>query len=317
MLQKISHDDAVREVQFTYADPTFSLPKRALIRAIEKVTGQPKLKRLYLENQRNPVAGENFFAAVVRRLELDVQFNPVQLQKIPKTGPCVIVANHPYGVLDGVVIAWLIGLVRRDFVILTNAVLLHAPETQAFLLPVDFAETEEAMRTNLRTRAEARRLLDAGGCVIIFPAGGVSTSPDKLGRHPAMDAPWQPFTVQLIQRSKAVVVPIFFGGQNSRLFQIASHMNQTLRLSLIFKEVRDRIGTILPLAIGDPIDGAEFTAATDRKAVALDLMQRTYALARQLPGDRTSRKLASLRSRRSADPSPSSPQPPRVCAPKL
>ncbi|MDQ0394585.1 lysophospholipid acyltransferase family protein [Labrys monachus] len=317
MLQKTSHDAVAREVQFTYADPTFSLPKRALIRAIEKVTGQPKLKRLYLENQRNPVEGENFFAAAVRRLELDVRFNRAQLEKIPKTGPCVIVANHPYGVLDGVVIAWLIGLVRHDFVILTNAVLLHAPETRSYLLPVDFAETEEAMKTNLRTRAEARRLLDAGGCVIVFPAGGVSTSPDKLGRHPAMDAPWQPFTVQLIQRSKAVVVPIFFGGQNSRLFQVASHLNQTLRLSLIFKEVRDRIGTVLPLAIGDPIDGAEFAAAADRKAAALDLMQRTYALAGHLPDDRTARRLASLRSRRSAQPSPSSPQPPRVCAPKL
>ena len=57
-------------VQFTYADPTFSKPKQALIRAIEKVTGQPRLKRLYLENQRNPVAGESFFAAAVRQLRL-------------------------------------------------------------------------------------------------------------------------------------------------------------------------------------------------------------------------------------------------------
>ena len=135
-------------------------------------------------------------------------------------------------------------------------------------------------------------MLDRGGCVIVFPAGGVSTSPDKLGRRPAMDAPWQPFTVQLIQRSKATVVPIFFGGQNSRLFQIASHLNQTLRLSLIFKEVRDRIGTILPIAIGDPIDGAAFAAATDRKAVALELMRRTYALAGQLRDDRTAKRIA-------------------------
>ena len=313
MPDKTSHEATADNVQFTYADPTFSLPKRALIRAIEKVTGQPRLKRLYLENQRNPIAGENFFAAAVRKLQLDVQFDQAQLDRIPKTGPCVIVANHPYGVLDGVIIAWLIGLVRHDFVILTNAVLLHAPETQAYLLPVDFAETEEAMQTNLRTRAEARKLLDKGGCVIVFPAGGVSTSPDKLGRHPAMDAPWQPFTVQLIQRSKAVVVPIFFGGQNSRLFQIASHMNQTLRLSLIFKEVRDRIGTILPLAIGDPIDGAELAVSTDRKAVAHDLMERTYALARKLPGDRTARKLSSQRSAPAAKPS----HPPRVCAPKI
>jgi putative hemolysin len=287
-----------------------SRPKRALIRAIELVTGQPELKRLYLEHQRNPVDGESFFAAAVRQLKLDVQFDAAQLAKIPATGPCVIVANHPYGVLDGVVIAWMIGLVRRDFVILTNAVLLHAPETKEFLLPVDFAETEEAMKTNLRTRAEARKKLDTGGCVIVFPAGGVSTSPDKLGRHPAMDAPWQPFTVQLIQRSKAVVVPIFFGGQNSRLFQIASHLNQTLRLSLIFKEVRDRIGTVLPVAIGDPFDGAIYATENDRKAAATDLMRRTYALAGTLTKDRTARRISA----RALQPVVVGP--PRVCAPK-
>lgn len=297
MVRDNAHPAGAEAVQFTYADPTFSKPKRALIRAIEKVTGQPRLKRLYLENQRNPVAGETFFAAAVRQLRLDVQFDRAQLDKIPKTGPCVIVANHPYGVLDGVTIAWLIGLVRQDFVILTNAVLLHAPETQAFLLPVDFAETEEAMQTNLRTRAEARRLLDRGGCVIVFPAGGVSTSPDKLGRRPAMDAPWQPFTVQLIQRSKATVVPIFFGGQNSRLFQIASHVHTALRLSLIFKEVRDRIGTKLPVAIGDPIDDAEIAAAGDRKALIEMLRRRTYALAAKVPEDPTARRIIALRNR--------------------
>jgi putative hemolysin len=292
MAGKSGRGAATDEVQFTYADPTFSKPKRALIKAIEKVTGQPRLKKLYLDNQRNPVDGENFFAAAVRKLKLDVQFDPAQLAKIPATGPCVIVANHPYGVLDGVTIAWLIGLVRQDYVILTHALLLRAPETHKHLLPVDFSETEEAMKTNLKTRAEARRRLDAGGCVIVFPAGGVSTSPDKFGRQPAMDAPWQPFTIQLIQRSGAVVVPIFFGGQNSRLFQIASHMNQTLRLSLIFKEVSNRIGTVLPIAIGDPIDGREFADVSDRKDAALALMKRTYALSRHLPGDKTSRRIS-------------------------
>src|SRR3954452_3705441 len=116
--------DTVMTDHFTYADPTYPLPKRALIRAIESVTGQPRLKRLYLENRRNPIAGESFFAAAVRQLRLDVQFDQPTLRNIPATGPCVIVANHPYGVLDGLVIGWLVEQVRKDFVILTNAVLL-------------------------------------------------------------------------------------------------------------------------------------------------------------------------------------------------
>ena len=276
------------DVHFTYADPTFPLAKRALIRAVEILTGQPKLKRLYLENRRNPVEGESFFSATVRRLELDVRFDAAALAKIPAFGPCVIVANHPYGVLDGIVMGWLIEKVRRDFVILTHALLLAAPEARGFLLPVDFSETPEARATNLATRSEARRRLEEGGCVVVFPAGGVSTSPDKLGRAPAVDAPWQLFTAQLIQRSNANVVPLFFGGQNSRMFQIASHVNQALRLSLIFKEVHDRIGTALPIAIGEPIASEYLARFADRKAMIDMLRQVTYRLGDEIGGRSTS-----------------------------
>jgi putative hemolysin len=173
--------------------------------------------------------------------------------------------------------------VRSDFVVLTNAVLMRAPEVQGFILPIDFTETEEAMRTNLASRAAARAQLDRGGVVVVFPAGGVSTAPDKLGRKPAIDARWQPFVSQLIQRSKAVVVPIWFGGQNSRLFQIASHLSQTLRISLIFHEVRTRIGTCLPVVIGAPIPFAAIAGVRDRQALADELRSRVYGLARLAP----------------------------------
>ena len=137
----------------------------------------------------------------------------------------MFVANHPYGVLDGIVMAWLVSKVRPDFVVLTHIVLTRAPEAAAFILPVDFSGTEEAEQTNLASRAAARAHLAKGGAVVVFPAGAISTTPDKLGLKPAVDGRWQPFVSQLIQRSKATVVPIWFGGQNSRLFQIASHVS--------------------------------------------------------------------------------------------
>jgi len=182
------------DVQFTYADPTFPLPKRALIRAIETMTGQPKLKRLYLENRRNPVPGESFFSAAVRKLKLDVRYDAERLARLPATGPVVVVANHPYGVLDGLVIGWLVEQVRRDFLILTNAVLLNAPDVNGYLLPVDFAGTPEALETNLRTRAIARDHLDRGGCIIVFPAGAVSPRPtssaaSRLRMRPGSPSP--------------------------------------------------------------------------------------------------------------------------------
>ena len=118
---------------------------------------------------------------------------------------------------------------------------------------------------------------------MVFPAGAGSTAPDKFGLKPAVDWRWQPFVAQLVQRSKATVAPIWFSGQNSRLFQIASHVSSTLRISLIFHEVRSRIGTALPVVIGAPIAYAELAAIKDRQALADNLRDRVYALARLAP----------------------------------
>ena len=271
------------DLLFSYADPSTPRVKRKLIHLIERVSGQPKLKSLYLENQRNPRPSESFWAAAIRHLALDVRYDQSALAGIPRSGPLVVVANHPYGVLDGLTISWLMEKARKDFIVLTNAVLLRVPETQGYQLPVDFAGTPEAITTNLKTRAAARAHLDKGGAVVVFPAGGVSTAPDRLGRKPATDAPWQLFTAQLIQRSKATVVPLFFGGQNSRLFQIASHISLTLRLSLIFNEVRKRIGTMLPVAVGAPIPYGEIAHLKDRQAMVDELRARTDGLKAKLP----------------------------------
>lgn len=264
---------------FSYAEPADPPVKRNLIRLVECATGQPRLKRLYLENQRNPRAGESFFGAAVRKLDLDVRFDAAALARIPRTGPVVVVANHPYGVLDGIVLSWLVEQVRRDFVTLTHAALYRAPEVRDFVLPIDFSGDDAATETNLKTRAAARAQLERGGVVLVFPAGAVSTAPDRLGRRPAVDSRWQPFVAQLIQRSRATVVPIWFGGQNSRLFQIASHISQTLRLSLIFHEVAVRIGAQLPVIVGAPVPYSALADIKDRQALADRLREMTYALA--------------------------------------
>jgi putative hemolysin len=271
---------------FSYADPSDTPVKRGLIRLVERATGQPELKRLYVHNQRYPRAHESFWQAAVRSLALDVRYDAAALAQIPKTGPVVFVANHPYGVLDGIVISWLVEKVRSDFVVLTHAVLMRAPEVRDFVLPIDFSETDGALQTNLKSRATARAQLDRGGAVVVFPAGAVSTAPDRLGRHPAVDARWQPFAAQLIQRSKATVVPIWFGGQNGRLFQIASHVSQTIRISLIFHEVKARIGALLPVAIGAPIPFADLSSLKDRQSLADNLRARTYAMALVAPPER-------------------------------
>jgi putative hemolysin len=269
----------MQEIQFSYADASDPLIKRIVIRTVEAAVGQPYLKRLYLDMLAHPVSGESFFTALVRGLRLDVRYDQTQLAKIPRSGPLVVVANHPFGALDGIVLSRLVEEVRGDFLALTNAVLLRAPELRGVTLPVDFSGTPEAKKTNLATRAKARDHLAGGGSLIVFPSGTVATSPDRLGLRPAIEVPWQPFAGQLIQRSRASVVPVFFPGQNSWAFQVASHVSITLRLALLFREVKNRIGTRLPVVIGDPIPYAALAQITDRQALVDHLRGETYALA--------------------------------------
>lgn len=251
--------------------------KRGVVRTIERLSGQPYLQRLY-ETYRESLADEPFFAAAVKLLNLDVEFSSARLAQIPETGPLVVVANHPFGVLDGLLISWLISLRRKDFKVLTNAVLDGAPEAREWLLPIDFAPTKEARATNIATRAESLERLRAGECIIIFPAGGVSTSPTPFYRA-AVDDTWKPFTAKLITHSGAYVTPIFFEGQNSRLFQWASHVSIELRLALIFREVKRRVGTAIPVHIGETLTPETLASAGKRHELMTFLRDQTYGMA--------------------------------------
>lgn len=278
--------EAVKTIaDFSYAAPGDPWLKRMLIRAIERMTGQPYLKWIYDDNRANPVAGETFFDAAMRRLELKVVTNEERLAHWPKTGPLVVVANHPFGVLDGLIICHLVSKVRGDFRVLTNSVLYHAEEIRSFLLPVDFADTQAALQTNLRTRAEAKLHLSRGGCLVVFPAGGVSTTPSLWDKR-AIDSEWKTFTARMISQTRAQVAPVFFAGQNSQLFQLASHISMTLRLSLLFKEVHDRIGTEIHVRVGQVIAFEDLSGISDRQDFMRQLRERTYALGRDVPRPR-------------------------------
>jgi putative hemolysin len=188
----------------------------------------------------------------------------------------LVVCNHPYGVLDGVVSCHIVGKVRPDFRVLTNAVICKAEPLRKYLLPIDFSETKAAMATNLQSRAEAIAHLKAGGCILIFPAGGVSTTP-KWWQRRAIDSEWKTFTAKLITAGQAPVAPLYFAGQNSTLFQLVSHVSLTLRLAFLFHEVHNKIGSEVRTALGDIIPYTDLSLFKDRRALMAFLREKTYA----------------------------------------
>ena len=273
---------------FSYAEPDDPRLKRFVIRLIERMSGQPYLKYLYEDHLANPLPGESFWDAAVRRLELKIVYNEPALSRWPKSGPLIVVSNHPFGVLDGVVACHLVSRVREDFRVLTISVLMRAKEIREFLLPIDFTESEEAVQTNIQSRTAAKKHLMDGGCLIVFPAGGVSTTPTPWHRL-AVDAEWKTFTGRLIAQARAPVASVFFAGQNSRIFQIASHISMTLRLSLLFKEVHDRIGSELHVRIGECVPFEKLPATGDRQYFMRQLREMTYRLGEGMPEPKKSR----------------------------
>jgi putative hemolysin len=172
----------------------------------------------------------------------------------------------------------LIDSLRGDVKIMTHSLLCQPPEARDVLLPVDFGDGPEARRTSLDTRARAQAWLAAGHAVVVFPAGSVATSA-RPWSGPAVDAEWHPFVTRLAAQPGVTTLPLFLHGQNSRLFQIASHMHYTLRLGLLIKEFKSRTDEPVQVVIGDPIASARLQPLKSNPTAMMEFLRRaTYDL---------------------------------------
>lgn len=264
------------KVKLTYAEEDDPFLKKLVIETIEFLTGRPRLERLYNEAHAiENIEHAERWKAVLDKLELNIRYSKQQLSKIPKDVPLVLIANHPFGVVDGLTFGYLAALARPNFKILVNGVLEHDHMLQAYLLPVDFRETREAMKTNINTKNEAIKMLNEGGTIVIFPSGGVATA-SKVFNKPT-DFEWKNFLLKLIHKPKSTVVPLYFHGRNSRLFHIASFINMNLRLGLLLNEIRNKMGKNVDVTIGEPI-AYETMAQIPRKELLAFLRKETMKL---------------------------------------
>lgn len=263
-----------REISYRHSAKNWG--ERALIQSFENLTGRPRLIRMAKDYELEVEAGRDFWQVMIDRYGIGLNILEGELGKIPKEGPLIIIANHPFGILDGLVLGHILQKTRGDFRILAHRVFRKAEDLDRVILPVNFDETREAARQNIETRKEALAYLKAGGAVGIFPGGTVSTSLKPFSKP--MDPGWRTFTAKMIQDSGSTVIPIFFDGHNSRLFQLASHLHYTLRVGLLISEFRRRIRKDVPLVVGDPIP-KEAIERFDHPRELMDyLRETTYRL---------------------------------------
>ncbi len=248
-----------------------------MIRVMENATGRLRLIKAADGYDEEVRQGRDFWQVIVERYKLQLNVIGGSLSNIPKEGPLVLIANHPYGILDGLMMGHILAETRGDFRILAHQVFRKAEDLNKIILPVSFEESKEALAQNLATRKTALEYLGKGGAIGVFPGGTVSTAAKPFGRP--MDPIWRSFTARMIAKSEATVVPIFFDGHNSRLFQLMSHLHYTLRMGLLIKEFKARTNSKVDIVVGEPIPRAALEAhSSDGKALMEFLRQTTYAL---------------------------------------
>jgi putative hemolysin len=268
-------DDVARDI--TYATMARTRRGRLVIRGMETLTGRGALLRRARGYDRAVAEGAVFWEEMATRYGLSLDVIRGDLADIPATGPVVVVANHPYGIADGLILSLLLSRVRAgDFKVIANDIFLKARDLRDVILPVSFEETRAAQAINLAMRREALSYLGRGGLVGVFPGGAVSTPLRPFGA--ARDPHWRGFSAKLIRQSGATVVPVHFDGANSRLFHLASHLHDTLRAGLLVREFASRVDRPVRLSVGRPITPAEIAAnPADQRETMAWLRGLTYA----------------------------------------
>jgi len=265
---------------FTYSQTSQPLAKRLMISGIENFTARFKLierMRRY-EDEGKMLTEPNIWKSVIKCYGISLELVNSSLSNIPKTGPLILVANHPYGILDSTIMGYILSCTRPEFRIIAHQIFMTSPQIRPFLLPIDFDNTKQALVANAKTRKDAVSALLGGSAIGVFPGGTVSTSA-KLFSRP-MDPRWRNFTARLILKSGATVVPMYFDGENSRLFQLASHAHSILRVSLLLREFEKRLDKSVRVVIGEPIAPGDIQEHAGNPHELMDFLRRcTYRLA--------------------------------------
>ncbi len=253
--------------------------QRLIIKTIERITGKNKLEKLYRDYSQEGINPQEFWSDILKVLNISVINKSANKISIPSEKKLMVIANHPFGIIDGLILCSLVSQVRGDFKIMTHETLKFMPELEHFILPVDFSGTEKTtIKNNIETAKKAKEHLDNEGVLIIFPSGSVSVA--KNLKSNAEDDEWKTFPAKLIRQTKTDVLPIYFDGKNGLLFHLfASKIkNSTLKYSSYIHETKRKIGQNIFIHAGKLIKYEQISNVRDRKLLTKILKDQTYSL---------------------------------------
>jgi putative hemolysin len=244
---------------------------------VEKLFGIDRCREVF-ETARRTARGNGAGAVrcMLELLAVDIRVSAEELERIPRTGSLIITANHPFGLLDGAILASILTKVRSDVRILTNHMLASFPELHEMCIFVDPFGEPSSVNANAAALRESLAWLKRGGLLAAFPAGEVAHLDFRDGT--TVDPPWNMTIARLARISGSAAQPVFFQGSNSMAFQLAGAVHPMLRTASLPRELLNKSGRQIRLRIGRPIPAADLRSMAGEREATEYLRRRTYLL---------------------------------------
>jgi len=240
---------------------------------VKKILNLDNFNSLYERGKH--LETEEFLTYLLDDLHVDFELHEEDFKRIPKTGPFIIVSNHPLGALDGILLMHIIRKIRPDFKVMGNFLLHKILPLQPMVIPVNPFETRKDIYNNLNGMRDVLRTLKEGGCIGIFPAGEVSYRDDDGNLQ---DKEWQESAIKLIKKAKVPVVPVFFKAKNSELFYRISKIHPDFQTAMLPSEMLKKRSRPIQIRIGKPILMKQQDEFTDINEFRDFLRKKTYML---------------------------------------
>ncbi len=269
--------DKLFKLKLSQASAVASLLERFVFPVLEKILAFPTLETIYQSTKKALQPGDFPASEVLKVMNLNLSYKEHELTHIPNRGPLIIVANHPFGGVEGLALASLVHKVRPDVKVLANKMLDRIEYLQDLFISIDILDTKQAFKAaNALKLRQALNHVKNNGALIIFPAGAVSHF--HVRQLKVMDPKWQASVAWLLKKSEAPALPLFIYGRNSLWFNFVGLIHPFLRTLFLPREFAQQMNKTLSLRIGNKISGVQWKGFSSDEALISFLRHRTYLL---------------------------------------
>ena len=265
--------DLITEKDIVNAANLQKFKMEVFAKVLLKLTGADKINELY--NSLSGETGLEFIESFFEKLDIQIDFDESELKNIPANGAFITISNHPFGAIDGLLLLKIVSQKRPDFKVLANFLLQNIDPLKELFIGVNPFENIKD-KSSLSGIKEAITGLQEGKGLGIFPAGEVSSFQSNRGK--ITDKEWQSSAVKLIKKAEVPVIPIYFSGTNSFLFQLLGFVHPNLRTARLPKELLKMKKKVVKIRIGSPIPIKDQKALPNLQSYTTYLRAKTYLL---------------------------------------